>query len=640
MHLSAKRNRLASLFMKRARLTIPTRIFLAFASVLISFGIVSATSLTQHERTAATLRLLHEAYVPLVLRIADLQASGAIVNNMLDYVLEERDSRRTRSWLASSRQIVPTRLQQALMAVERAEHLNPDPLDREAIADVRLALEQIQAGYARTESLYADLFTALDHAEHRSATEMHEQIVPKEAQIARQLLVIRNRVQTRIAETSRRAAEQQRRAVAEVAALALLALCAGLGVTWWSQRLLAPLPRLQDRVAAVARGDLSARLGTGRDDEIGRLAGEFERMVDSIAARDREVRELQGMQERIVASLRSAVVVIDGEGVIRAANQAAAPVLGIEKAGEELSSHLDRWGELREAIHRVALGEDPIAFESISIDGPPESRRHLDVRVTPFGEHAAGPRRTVLVIADDITDELATKARLIQNERLAAMGKMAALVTHEVRNPLSSIGLNVEVLAEELASAGPDVQAPLRAIQREIDRLTGITEEYLRLARLPEPRLEPEDIGVIASEVARFVENEMKSAHCEIRVSLEPNLPLVAADEGQIRQALLNLLRNARESMHGGGIIDVHVKREGDGLEMSIRDRGDGISEERRARLFDVFFSTKERGTGLGLPLTQQIVVAHGGRIRCDDAVGGGTVFSLWFPITHPDRRA
>jgi signal transduction histidine kinase/HAMP domain-containing protein len=626
--------------MKRARLTIPTRIFLAFASVLVSFGIVSAASLTQHERTAATLRLLHEAYVPLVLRIADLQASSAIVNNMLDYVLDERDSRRTRSWLGSSRQIVPTRLQQALMAVERAEHLNPDPLDREAIADVRQALEQIQAGYARTESLYANLFTALDQAEHRGATEMHEQIVPKEAQIARQLLVIRNRVQARIAETSRRAAEQQRRAVAEVAALALLALCAGLGVTWWSQRLLAPLPRLQDRVAAVARGDLSARLGTGRDDEIGRLAGEFERMVDSIAARDREVRELQGMQERIVASLRSAVVVIDGEGVIRAANQTAAPVLGIDTTGGELSTHLDRWDGLKEAIGRVALGADPIALESIDVDGPPESRRHLDVRVTPFGEHVDGPRRTVLVIADDITDELATKVRLIQSERLAAMGKMAALVTHEVRNPLSSIGLNVEVLAEELASAGPDVQAPLRAIQREIDRLTGITEEYLRLARLPEPRLEPEDLGALASEVARFVEHEMKSANCEIRVSLEPHLPLVAADEGQIRQALLNLLRNARESMPAGGTIEMRVEREDDGLEMTIRDGGEGISEERRARLFDVFFSTKERGTGLGLPLTQQIVVAHGGRIRCDDAAGGGTVFSMWFPIYDPDRRS
>ncbi len=116
--------------------------------------------------------------------------------------------------------------------------------------------------------------------------------------------------------------------------------------------------------------------------------------------------------------------------------------------------------------------------------------------MTPF--EATGDSRergSVLVVAEDVTEELRTKARLIHTERLAAIGRMAAHVTHEVRNPLSSIGLNVEMLEEELSGAGPEPQALLRSIQREIDRLTAITEEYLRLARLPQPRLEPEDVG-------------------------------------------------------------------------------------------------------------------------------------------------
>jgi signal transduction histidine kinase len=217
------------------------------------------------------------------------------------------------------------------------------------------------------------------------------------------------------------------------------------------------------------------------------------------------------------------------------------------------------------------------------------------------------------------------------------MGKMAAHVTHEVRNPLSSIGLNVELLAEELAKSGPAVQAPLRAIQREIDRLTGVTEEYLRLARLPAPRLEPEDLGAVATEVARFVDREMKAAGCAIELRVEPSLPLVAADEAQIRQSLLNLLRNAREATPGGGAITLSVRAIDDGVEIAVRDRGEGIPAERRGRLFDLFYSTKEGGTGLGLPLTQQIVVAHRGRIRCEDAPGGGTVFALWFPAAQPD---
>ncbi|MDQ3036566.1 MAG: ATP-binding protein [Myxococcota bacterium] len=628
--------------MKRARLTIPTRIFLAFAGVLVAFGIVSGASLVQHQRTAETLRLLHEAYVPLVLRIAEVQANSAIVNNMLDYVLDERDSRRTRRWLGSSRQVMPTRLRNALGAVAWAERLDPPEPDRSAIIDVRAALQQIQTGYAQTESLYADLFEALDRGERSQATQSHEMIVRREAQIARQLLIIRNRVQSRIAETSRSAAEQEQRAVIEIAVLALLALAAGLGVTWWSQRLLAPLPKLQERVVAVARGDLSARLGTGRDDEIGRLAGEFERMVDAIGARDREVRELQRIQERIVASLRSAVVVIDGGGVVRAANRAAAPVLGIAQDAVEVALRetglLERLAGLEDAIESVAGGGEPVALEAAALAGRAEGDvpRHVDVRVTPFGTDGATLPRTVLVVADDVTEELATKARLIQSERLAVMGKMAALVTHEVRNPLSSIGLNVEVLAEELAATGPEVQAPLRAIQREIDRLTGITEEYLRLARLPAPRLEPEDLGVVAHEVARFLEREMNAAGCSIELSIEPPLPLVAVDENQLRQALLNLLRNARESMPQGGTIDVGARREGDGVEITVRDRGEGIPPERRAHLFDLFFSTKERGTGLGLPLTQQIVVAHGGLIRCEDAPDRGTVFAMWFPTASP----
>src|SRR6185503_3285913 len=103
----------------------------------------------------------------------------------------------------------------------------------------------------------------------------------------------------------------------------------------------------------------------------------------------------------------------------------------------------------------------------------------------------------VLIVAEDVTEELGTNARLIQSERLAAIGRMAAHVTHEVRNPLSSIGLNVEMLEEELEHAGPEAKELLRAVHREIEHLTAITEEYLRVARLPNPQLEPEDIGDI-----------------------------------------------------------------------------------------------------------------------------------------------
>jgi signal transduction histidine kinase len=236
-----------------------------------------------------------------------------------------------------------------------------------------------------------------------------------------------------------------------------------------------------------------------------------------------------------------------------------------------------------------------------------------------------------------VTEELRTKQRLIQTERLAAMGRMAAHVTHEVRNPLSSIGLNVEMLADEIGEAGPEATALLRAVEREIDRLTAVTEEYLRLARLPAPRLEAESLGEIAEEVGRFVAREMEASSTRLRVEIEPDLPLVAADEPQIRQALLNLLRNAREAMVEGGEVALEARAIEGGVELRVIDGGVGIAPEQRAHIFDLFYSTKERGTGIGLSLTQQIVQAHGGRIRCDDAPGGGTVFAMWFPPARAD---
>jgi signal transduction histidine kinase/HAMP domain-containing protein len=637
---------------RRSRLTIPTRIFLAFAGVLVAYGIASGASLLQHQRMSSTLRLLDETYVPLVLAISDAKASEAVVNTMLDSVLEERDAASLRRYLVPYRQIVPQRLAQADRAIDRGLQLSPDAIDRHALDEVRRTLREVRENHARSESLYPALFAALDRGERDQAFQIHQQIVRVESQSARQLLIGRGIVRSRIEATSRRAAEQQREAVVLVAFLSLFALAAGLGVSWWSQRLLAPLPRLQERVVAVAQGDLGARLPRIQtDDEIGRLAQEFERMVAAIAARDQTLRELQRMQERIVASLRSAVVVIDEDGLLREVNQAAASVLGIprEATGRPLSETglLARLAGLEDAIGRVARGGDAVVLKAaplVSHDG--EGTRHVDVLVAPFGLDPPPPggtfaRRAVLLVADDVTEELATKARLIQTERLAAIGKMAAHVTHEVRNPLSSIALNVEVLAEELQGADPSVQAPLRAIQREIDRLTAITEEYLRLARVPAPRLEPEDAVTLITEVARFVEREMEASGCALELDIGPDLPLVAADEAQIRQALLNLLRNAREAMPSGGTIVLAAKAVGGGVEISVRDHGAGIAPEHRDKVFDLFFSTKERGTGLGLPLTQQIVIAHGGRIRCEDAPGGGTVFTVWLPAAGElDARA
>src|SRR5204863_3670862 len=205
--------------------------------------------------------------------------------------------------------------------------------------------------------------------------------------------------------------------------------------------------------------------------------------------------------------------------------------------------------------------------------------------------------------------------RLIRSERLATVGRMAAHIAHEVRNPLASIGLNAELLGDEIAERGEEARRLVTSIIGEVDRLTEITETYLRFARLPRPKLERESLGAIVGSVVELSRGELAQAGVTVNVDVAPGLPDIPADEAQLRQALINLIRNAREAMSGPGVrrLDIAVREAAGRISMTIHYSGPGIGAANIGKIFDPFFSTKERGTGLGLALVQQIVVDHGG---------------------------
>jgi two-component system, NtrC family, sensor kinase len=222
--------------------------------------------------------------------------------------------------------------------------------------------------------------------------------------------------------------------------------------------------------------------------------------------------------------------------------------------------------------------------------------------------------------------------RLIRSERLATVGRMAAHITHEIRNPLASLGLNVELLADEVGSDA-EARRLVTSISKEVDRLSEITENYLRFVRLPKPKLERLDLGALATSLLEFSGGELAQAKIAWEMKVEPGLPEVVADESQLRQALLNLVRNAKEAMAGGGRLQVEVGRAPDGaIRLVLADSGPGIPRENLAQIFEPFFSTKAKGTGLGLALVQQIVSEHGGRIEVDCPPAGGTRFTILLP--------
>ncbi len=225
---------------------------------------------------------------------------------------------------------------------------------------------------------------------------------------------------------------------------------------------------------------------------------------------------------------------------------------------------------------------------------------------------------------------------LLATERLATIGKMAAHVTHEIRNPLSSIALNVELLEDDLAQASEEPRELLRAIRREVERLTALSGQYLSFARRGAQRLEVEDLREVVSEAAEFMRRELETQGVSLKVnSVETPIP-ARVDEAQIKQALYNLMRNAREAMPTGGCITVSVSSGANGgSDIVVEDEGVGLDEATRARLFEPFFTTKSNGTGLGLAITRQIIEAHGGSIAFEPREPRGT--RIWIHLAPGD---
>jgi signal transduction histidine kinase len=241
----------------------------------------------------------------------------------------------------------------------------------------------------------------------------------------------------------------------------------------------------------------------------------------------------------------------------------------------------------------------------------------------------------------DLAREFNSMGRAVQEReeeklraaRLAMVGKMAAQIAHEVRNPLSSIGLNTELLEDELGDNASEARELCRAIHSEVNRLTEVTETYLGL-RGGKPKLARESLNAIIGDLVGFVRSDLATRHVELATELDPEDPPGYVDANQIRQCLINLVRNAADAVaaKGGGHVVLRTRGEGRRVEISVEDDGVGIAGELLPRLFDPFFSTKEGGSGLGLALSQQIVTDHGGEIRVASRVGRGTTFTLSIP--------
>jgi two-component system, NtrC family, sensor kinase len=227
---------------------------------------------------------------------------------------------------------------------------------------------------------------------------------------------------------------------------------------------------------------------------------------------------------------------------------------------------------------------------------------------------------------------------LVRAERLAAVGRISAQIAHEVRNPLSSIGLNVEMLSDQLdskffssAQAAHEAQELLGSVTREIDRLTAVTDEYLTLARLPQPAIKRESLDELVDATLQFARAELGKSKIEVQHETDGAAHAVMVDRSQLRQVFLNLLKNSREAMPQGGALTVSVRNAASRVELRWSDTGTGIPPEASGQVFEPFYTTKRGGTGLGLSLSRQILEQHGATIALEAKDTPGTTFVLSF---------
>jgi two-component system, NtrC family, sensor histidine kinase HydH len=232
----------------------------------------------------------------------------------------------------------------------------------------------------------------------------------------------------------------------------------------------------------------------------------------------------------------------------------------------------------------------------------------------------------------------------VSTEPYAELAELAGGFIHEIKNHLSTLGLNIQLLAEDFQK--PENQRERRALERisrlqnECQRLVDVSNDFLRFARVKDLELAPANLAGVVAELVDFFMPMARQTGIDIKSYLPGDLPPVPLNKDLFRQALLNLMLNAQQAMPEGGELTIQASRQPEGVCLSLIDTGKGMTPDAAARAFRPFFSTKPGGTGLGLATTRKIVEAHGGTIALQSEVGRGTKISITLPETISSPEA
>lgn len=392
------------------------------------------------------------------------------------------------------------------------------------------------------------------------------------------------------------------------------------------------ISRMRHRYAGTeTTADLPA--GSGDGSQVGFVVDTFHDLVAKLKHKEAELetlkscaeekaRRMEAYNENILQSVPSGVITVDNDMKIRTMNQAAERILEVNVSsalgrqfrdvlGEPLASHLAD----QETLVR---GECPYVTAG---------NRHIWLGIT-VSRLKNAERRILgqLLVFTDLTDIKALQGQLELKQRLSQLGEMSAGIAHELRNSMSVISGYARLLEKHVMTPGVST---VSAIKDEIRNMNTIISELLAFARPTELNRTAVNLYDLLEEAIALLQDDNTAA----TVSLHGINPLsVKADSVLLRQAFVNLIKNALESMPGGGCVDVELTQNHNRPEIRVRDKGCGIPQELHQKIFLPFFTTKERGTGFGLALVQKIVLSHGGIIEVHSSEGAGAEFVIVLP--------
>jgi signal transduction histidine kinase len=292
--------------------------------------------------------------------------------------------------------------------------------------------------------------------------------------------------------------------------------------------------------------------------------------------------------------------------------------------------------QVRKLVHAIPIYEEMIrqsATEGRSLNksvimlAGESKKKIVNMSIQRAG---TGDATRFVHVFQDCADLRTMEERLLQSERLATIGKFASQIAHEIRNPLSSISLNVELLEDELKGSSEEARNLIRSVLKELDRLNDIVSEYLQFSRFPKPNLKR---GRVDEVIQQLVQNLKAPSRVSVEMALSPSSPEVWLDPRLLRQALENLVKNAVEAIEGNGVIRIETDAIDRFLVIRVKDTGRGIPPDVQAKLFEPFFTTKAQGTGLGLATSQQIIFEHSGHLLVESQPGMGSTFTTLLPL-------